>query len=138
MKKQPKKSALEFEDNSAPQADKEVGGVSKRDAFRLPFAAMEEVTVKLNGQTYEVVDICRDGVGLRLAKDAAFPEAGEKVKIIVTLDGESHNIVGRIIHISPDFFDQYLCGIQFVDLKVGFKKNLTSLLKKRRTDWFSE
>jgi hypothetical protein len=39
--------------------------------------------------------------------------------------------------VSPDFSDQYLCGIQFVDLKNKFLKILTTFLEARRLDWFA-
>ena len=107
-----------------------------RRAFRLPGVAAH-VVVEINGSAYEVVDICRDGVGLRIAKDAPFPVAGEKVRLTVSLEGVTHNASGRIIHVSPDFSDQYLCGIQFVDLKDKFLKILTTFLEARRLDWFA-
>ena len=108
-----------------------------RRAFRLPNVAAN-VVVEVNGRAHEVVDICRDGVGLRIAKDAPFPVAGEKVRLTVALDGATQDVAGRIIHVSPDFSDQYLCGIQFVDLKPKFLQKLTTFLEARRLDWFAD
>lgn len=136
------RSDLEFETDArsrgggkALASAEDAAGV--RRAFRLPSVAAN-VVVTVNGMAHEVVDICRDGVGLRIAKDAPFPVAGEKVRLSVTLDGAPHDAAGRIIHVSPDFSDQYLCGIQFVDLKPKFLKTLTTFLEARRLDWFAD
>ncbi|OIP49085.1 MAG: hypothetical protein AUK28_04010 [Desulfobacterales bacterium CG2_30_60_27] len=137
------KSDLEFKTGThgrvpgkAMAVDADEAGV--RRAFRLPSVATANVVVEVNGKAYEVVDICRDGVGLRIAKDAPFPVAGEKVRLTVSLAGTAYDASGRIIHVSPDFSDQYLCGIQFVDLKAKFLETLTTFLEARRLDWFAD
>lgn len=136
------KSGLELKTDAGDRAtakktaDK-AGAAGVRRAFRLPSLAVENLVVAVNGREYEVVDICRDGVGLRIAKDAPFPVAGEKVKLTVSLAGVPYDAGGRVIHVSPDFSDQYLCGVQFVDLKGKFLKTLTTFLEARRLDWFA-
>lgn len=139
---QSKKSGLEFKTGARGRSPgkataDEVGEAGVRRAFRLPSPAAH-VVVAVNGMTHEVVDICRDGVGLRIAKDAPFPVAGEKVRLTVSLAGDAHDADGRIVHVSPDFSDQYLCGIQFVDLKAKFLKTLTTFLEARRLEWFAD
>lgn len=136
------KSDLEFKTAASGRSPgkaeaEEAGEAGVRRAFRLPSMAAANVMVEVNGTGYEVVDICRDGVGLRIAKDASFPVAGERVRLTVTLDGAVHDAAGRIVHVSPDFSDQYLCGIQFVDLKGKFLKILHTFLDARRLDWFA-
>ena len=135
------KSDLEFKNGGSDRSSGKVTAdladdAGVRRAFRLPSVAAN-VVVKVNGSAYEVVDICRDGVGLRIAKDAPFPIAGEKVSLTVSLAGAAHEAVGRIIHVSPDFSDQYLCGIQFIDLKDKFRKTLVTFLESRRLAWFA-
>lgn len=135
------KSDLEFKSSvrgrsSGKATASEAKEPGVRKSFRLPSVAAN-VVVSVNGKAYEVVDICRDGVGLRIAKDTPFPVAGEQVQLTVSLAGAAHDAVGRIIHVSPDFSDQYLCGIQFVDLKGKFLETLTTFLEARRLDWFA-
>ncbi len=119
-------------------AGKEMAEDVIRKSFRLPQSESENVVIKVNDSVYEIVDLSPCGVGVRLSKDGDFPSTGEKVALEIIMLGKKYSLAGKIVHMSPDYSNQYLCGIKFVKPKKAFSKELESYLKNDRLHLFAE
>jgi len=133
------KTGLEFEQAGEKGSDgvakPKAGGV--RQAYRLHKDVADKVAVSMNGKPFVVVDLGYEGIGVRFSKDDILPIAGEIVAITMSFNGETHDLSGKVVHISPDFTDKYLCGIQFVKPKAAFTKKLEAFLEANRSTLFA-
>ncbi len=109
-----------------------------RKSFRLPQSELQEVVTSVDGVKYEVVDLSLSGVGVRLPKDADFPASGDKVDLEIAIVDKKHSLAGKVVHMSPDYSNQYLCGIKFTNAKKSFQKDLEAFLKNNRDHLFAE
>ena len=107
-----------------------------RHAYRLTKDVGEDVKVALNGKSFLAVDLGYEGVGVRVSKNDKFPSAGEELTINISFDGGTHEVTGKVVHVSPDFSDQYLCGIKFLGDDSSFAGKLEAFLDRGRSSLF--
>jgi c-di-GMP-binding flagellar brake protein YcgR len=109
-----------------------------RQSFREPIAPEEEITARLSGQNFRVIDIGSRGIGISLSSRDELTQ-GQEFDITITLDEKLIRIRGKIVHISQEPEEgNYRCGIEFVDLAEETKKQLEEFIQKHHAELFGQ
>lgn len=109
-----------------------------RQCFREPIAPEEEITARLNGQNFRVIDIGSRGIGISLSSRDDLT-LGQELDITITLDEQLIRMRGKIVHISQKPEEgKYHCGIEFADLADETKKQLEEFIQKHHAELFGQ
>ena len=109
-----------------------------RHYFRITVKETDSITIKVDGQKYDVVDVGDNGIGIRLSPEDIFLAVEDELGIELNIDGIVHNLQGKVVHISPNGPEEFLCGIEFVKLDVKSKDQLMGYLQNSRTEIFND
>lgn len=107
-----------------------------RQYFRITVKETDSITIKVDGQKYDVVDVGERGIGIRLSPEDIFLAVEDVLEIELNLDGTVNNLQGKVVHISPDGPEDFLCGIEFIKIDQKIKKHLLDYLQNSRTKIF--
>jgi len=107
-----------------------------RKYFRITVKETDSITIKVDGQKYDVVDVGERGIGIRLSPEDIFLAVEDVLEIELNLDGTVNNLQGKVVHISPDGPEDFLCGIEFIKIDQKSKKHLLDYLQNSRTKIF--
>ena len=109
-----------------------------RQYFRINVNETDSITIKVNGQKYDVVDVGDNGIGIRLSPEDIFLAVEDELGIELNIDGIVHNLQGKVVHISPNGPEEFLCGIEFIKIDQKSKEQLIGYLQNSRTEIFKE
>jgi hypothetical protein len=109
-----------------------------RQYFRITVKETNSITIKVNGQKYDVVDVGDNGIGIRLSPEDIFLAVEEELGIELNVDGIVHNLQGKVVHISPNGPEEFLCGIEFIKIDQKSKEQLMGYLQNSRTEIFKD
>ena len=107
-----------------------------RQYFRITVKETDSITIKVDGQKYDVVDVGERGIGIRLSPEDIFLAVEDVLEIELNLDGTVNNLQGKVVHISPDGPEDFLCGIEFIKIDQKSNKHLLDYLQNSRTKIF--
>lgn len=108
-----------------------------RHVFRLPIDDQDNVSIIINGATFEVINIGANGVGLLVDSDVPLAEGQTLPVIELRLENELLSLKGRVVHISPREF-QMICGIEFVKTSKKNTDKILQFLRLHRETLFKE
>lgn len=109
-----------------------------RQCYREPIAPEEEITARLNGRNFRVIDIGSRGIGISLSNRDDLPQ-GRELDITITLNEKLIHISGRIVHISQEPEEgSYRCGVLFIDLAEETKRELEEFIQKHHAELFGQ
>jgi len=109
-----------------------------RQYFRITVDETDSITIKVNGQKYDVVDVGDNGIGIRLSPEDIFLAVEDELGIELNIDGIVHNLQGKVVHISPNGPEEFLCGIEFIKIDQKSKEQLMGYLQNSRTEIFKD
>jgi hypothetical protein len=109
-----------------------------RQYFRIAVRETDSITIKVDGQEYDVVDVGDRGIGIRLSPEDIFLAVEDELGIELNINGIVHNLQGKVVHVSPDGPEEFLCGIEFMKLDDKSKQQLLDYLQNSRTEIFKE
>jgi hypothetical protein len=109
-----------------------------RQYFRIAVKDTDSITIKVDGQDYDVVDIGDRGIGIRLSPEDIFLAVEDELKIELNIDGIVHNLQGKVVHISPNEPEEFLCGIEFIKIDQETRQKLMDYLQDSRSEIFNE
>jgi len=109
-----------------------------RHYFRINVRDTDSIAIKVNGQKYDVVDVGDCGIGIRLSSEDIFLAVGEILGIELNIDTIVLNLQGTVVHISPNGPEEFLCGIEFIEIAPKSKEQLMNYLQNSRTNIFKE
>ncbi len=125
--KQNENDGIEFE---AWKASEEVLEIS-RESFRTPIGESDDITLKINDQPFEIVNITAVGIGIHLKGLEAF-SVGQIIDTIeLHLEGMPLTFQGKVRHISPMDPDGFLCGIELIELLEDNACRLRQFIRKK-------
>ena len=107
-----------------------------RQYFRIAVKETDSITIKVDGQEYGVVDVGDRGIGIRLSPEDIFLAVEDELGIGLDIGGIVHNLQGKVVHISPNGPEEFLCGIEFIKIDKKSKEQLMDYLKNSRADIF--
>ena len=110
----------------------------KRKHFRISVKDNDAVSLKINNVPYELIDISDHGIGVQLGSEDILVAVGDELPLEITMDGQVHNLQGKVVHINPLGPEDYLCGIEFINMGEKTKAAWTDYLRTFREKIFRE
>ena len=109
----------------------------KRNYFRISVRGSDDISMKINDATYEVINLGDHGIGIRLTPEDIFFEVDDELSITLMIKGVTHNLQGKVVHISFSGPEEYLCGIDLINLDQQVKEELLGYLESCKEKIFS-
>ncbi|HET97453.1 MAG TPA: PilZ domain-containing protein [Desulfurivibrio alkaliphilus] len=108
-----------------------------RHDFRVPVSSSDAIKLKVDGKEYEVINLSNHGIGFRFSTLALFKTGSTVEEIELTIGGQQLRLAGRVIHVSR-LGEDYLCGIDLLNLTETSRRSLESSVSRIRTRLFKE
>ena len=108
-----------------------------RKYFRINVADNDAVSIKINKVPYDVIDVGNRGIGIRLSPEDIFVAVEDELPIELKINNRVHNLQGKVVHISPSGPDEFLCGIEFINIDKKTKDTLLKYLESCREKIFT-
>jgi Tfp pilus assembly protein PilZ len=124
--KQNENDGIEFE---AWKGSEEVLEISRK-SFRTPIGESDDITLQINNQSFEIINITPDGVGIYLQDTDVFSIGQIIDTITLHLEGTLLTFQGKVAHISPMDPDGFLYGIELIELLENNKRRLRQYIQK--------
>ena len=109
-----------------------------RKYFRISVQGDDTVSMKINNVAYDMIDVGDRGIGIRLTPEDIFLAVEDELPIELKIYGLIHNLQGKVVHISPSGPEEFLCGIEFMNIDKKAKENLMAYLQSYREKIFKE
>lgn len=109
-----------------------------RKYFRINVKGNGDISIKINEAKYEVIDVGDNGIGLKLSPEDIFVAVQDELPIELTIEGMIHHLQGKVVHISPAGPEEFLCGIEFINIDKKSKDKLMNYLQTCREKIFKE
>jgi hypothetical protein len=109
-----------------------------RKYFRISVKGNGNISIKINEAKYEVIDVGDRGIGIKLTPEDIFVAVEDELPIELKIEGIIHNLQGKVVHISPSGPEEFLCGIEFINLEKKAKEDLLEYLNNCRENIFKE
>jgi hypothetical protein len=109
-----------------------------RRYFRISVRGNGDITIKINEAKYEVIDVGDCGIGIKLTPEDIFVAVEDEFPIEMKIQGIVHNLQGKVVHISPSGPEEFLCGIEFINIDKKSKDGLMNYLQNCREKIFKE
>jgi len=87
-----------------------------RHFFRLPADESAKMKVRIDGREYQVVNLAYSGVGIRLSQQDVFQIDDHINQVELEIEGKCLSSQGRVVHVSLDDDESWLCGVELVEL----------------------
>ena len=110
----------------------------KRKYFRMNVRGNADISMKINDVEYEVIDVGDHGIGIKFSNEDIFISVGDELPIEIVIKGAVQKLHGRVVHISPTGPEEYLCGIDLINLDEKTKKEMINYLQSSRENAFKE
>ena len=109
-----------------------------RKYFRISVKENSDVSMMINEVHYDLIDVGDSGIGIRLTPEDIFIAAEDELPIELKIKGVVHNMQGKVVHISPAGPEEFLCGIEFINIDKKSKDKLMEYLQESREKIFKE
>jgi c-di-GMP-binding flagellar brake protein YcgR len=107
-----------------------------RKYFRISVKGDNDVSMRINEARYDVIDVGDSGIGIRLTPEDIFIAAEDELPIELKIKGVIHNMRGKVVHITPSGPEEFLCGIEFINIDKESKNKLMEYLQGSREKIF--
>ena len=110
----------------------------KRKNFRISVKGNDAVSIKINTVPYDVIDLNDGGIGIKLSAEDIFVAVGDEMVLELKIQDLVQTLRGKVAHISPSGSEEFLCGIQFLDMDDKTRTKLLDFLESCRKKIFKE
>ncbi len=110
----------------------------KRNYFRINIKENDDVSVKINNVPFEVMGLNDGGIGIRLSSEDILVSVGDELPLEFKIKNLVQTLLGKVVHISPFGPEEFLCGIEFLNMDNETKVKLMEFLESRRENIFKE
>ena len=107
-----------------------------RNFFRIPLEDPGVATIKIDGKSFEVINLASTGVGIYLEDADTFTPEDNITDIELTIHDKTCHVVGRIVHVSPADIN-FLCGIELLNLNEEAESMLQGFVNQHKSSLFS-
>ena len=134
---------IEFEgeeaENTSPWADDKVSNLIVRDVFRVPVDDSYGVNACFGSRRYDVVNLSKRGIAIRLLKgEKPFGVGDALPSIELTLPDRVLNLRGKVVYVSYDEKKCPVCGLNFSDLDEESALRILEFYQHLRKEMFSK
>jgi hypothetical protein len=109
-----------------------------RKYFRIDVKDNDDISITINKVPYDVIDVGDRGIGIRLTPEDIFVKVEDELPIELKIKNVVHNLQGKVVHISPSGPEEFLCGIEFVNIDKESKNKLMTYLQTLREKIFKD
>lgn len=109
-----------------------------RKYFRISVKGNGDISMKINDAKYEVIDVGDRGIGIKLTPEDIFVAVEDELPIELKIKGVIHKLQGKVVHISPAGPEEFLCGIEFINLDKKTKDDIMAFLQNYKENLFKE
>ena len=109
-----------------------------RKYFRISVKGSDTVSIKINNVPYDVIDVGDRGIGIRLTSEDIFFAVEDELPIQLSIGNVTHDLQGKVVHISPSTTEEYLCGIEFTNIDSEARTKLMDYLQTCREKIFKD
>ena len=109
-----------------------------RKYFRISVKENDAISININNVPYDVIDVGDRGIGIRLNPEDIFVAVEDELPVELKIDDTVHNLQGKVVHISPSGPEEYLCGIEFINIDKNTQEKLMAYLQSYREKIFKE
>ena len=125
--KQTENNGIEFEAWTPSVEELEIS----RKSFRTPIGDSDDITLQINDQPFEIVNVTPKGIGIGINATDVF-SIGQMIDTIsLALEGTSLTFQGVVRHISPMEPDGFLCGIELIKPSEDNERKLRKFIRKK-------
>lgn len=110
----------------------------KRNYFRINVKGNDAVSVKINNVPYEVMALSDGGIGIRFSAEDILVSVGDELPLELKIKDLVQSLLGKVVHISPSGPEEFLCGIEFLNMDNNSKTKLMEFLESCREKIFKE
>ena len=110
----------------------------KRKYFRINLKDNDAVSVRINKVPYEIFDLSDGGIGVLLSSEDLLLSVGDELPIALQIESQTLNFMGRVKHINPIGKEEYLCGLEFINVEEQTRSTLIRFLQTFREKIFKE
>jgi c-di-GMP-binding flagellar brake protein YcgR len=108
-----------------------------RKHFRVSVRGNNDISVMINDVKYEIFDISEGGIGILLSAEDIFISAGDELQVDLTIKETTNNVQGKVAHISPEGPEEFLCGIEFININQDLKGFLAHFVQSYKESMFN-
>jgi len=109
-----------------------------RKYFRIKIKGNGDISIKINDAKYEIIDVGDRGIGIKLGPEDIFVAVEDELPVELKIEGMIHNLQGKVVHISPSGPEEFLCGIEFINIDKKSEEKLMEYLESCRENIFTE
>jgi len=110
----------------------------KRKKFRINVQGNDSFSSKINNVPYELINIDNTGIGIKLTSEDIFFTVDDELPIELKAEDQVYALQGKIVHINPSGPENFICGIQFVNIDEATKSKWMSFLQAYSEKMFEE
>ncbi len=110
----------------------------KRKYFRINLKENDTVSVRINNVPYVIFDLSDGGIGIQLSSEDLLLTEGDELPIELHIENQVLNLRGRVQHINPLGKEEFLCGIEFMNVDEHTRSALTQFVQACREKMFKE
>ena len=118
---------IEFE---AWDGDEDIQKIS-RSVFRIPVDESDKLSVRVNGLSFQLINITSIGISIHLDTADVFYVGDTIDTIELDIDGNQFTFRGNVRHISQRDSDGYLCGIELMNSMKSRKRSFLDFINKK-------
>ena len=108
-----------------------------RNIFRVPVSGSYGVCACFAGHKYDVVNLSRKGIAIRLPKGEEPFEIGKSLPAIeLMLPDRVLNVRGKVVHVSYDEKECPICGLHFTDQDEDSELRMAEFYEHLRKEMF--
>lgn len=109
-----------------------------RKYFRFNVEGNSDFSVKINEVPYQLVGLANSGIGITLTSEDILLSVGDELPIELKAKDQVYTLQGKIVHISPKSPENYLCGLQFVNVDQDIQTKWEEFLQSYREKMFKD
>ena len=131
---------IEFElDNLPHMAGDKIPNEMTRHIFRVPVSDPHGVKALLGGHRYDVINLEKRGISIRLLKgEKPFGIGDILPSIELTLQDHVLNLRGKVVHVSFHEKECSVCGLRFIDMDEKSVQLISGFYQHLRKQMFSK
>ncbi len=109
-----------------------------RHSYRIPASELDDISVRVNGREQEIISLSNHGIGIRCRPpEESFEVGALPLDIELRLGDKLLCFTGNVAHIThQDDSDDYLCGIDLVDMDEASREALLAYVARIRAAIF--
>ena len=132
--KQTENNGIEFEAWTASDEGLEIS----RKSFRTPIGESNDITLQINDQSFEIVNVTPEGIGIHIKGANVFSIGQILDTISLGIESTRLTFQGKVRHITPMEPSGFICGIELIEPLQDNVRRLRQFIRKKLNDLLTD